>query len=106
MVYFRQSVNAGVKHSLGVYILKKYVLWDFTTSFSRYLSPRFFKKSKGDIIIASVRPFVCPLCYLLLNYWTEFNQIWCVSYNYKWGVQQHFFCPAPWGPGEGSKGQI
>ena len=22
------------------------------------------------------RPAVCPLCYLLLNHWTKFNQIW------------------------------
>ena len=28
----------------------------------------------------SVRPYVCPLCYLLLNHWTKFNQIWCESY--------------------------
>ena len=55
----------------------------------------------------SVRPSVCPLCYLLLNHWTKFNQIWCVSYWHEWGVQrQTFFWPAPWGPGEGSKGQI
>ena len=39
--------------------------------------------------------------------WTKFNQIWCVSYSHEWGVQcQTFFGPAPWGPGEGSKGQI
>ena len=65
------------------------------------LSPRFFKKAKG------IRPSVCPLCYLLLNHWTKFSQIWCVSYSHKWDVQhQTFFCPAPWGPGEGSKSQI
>ena len=53
------------------------------------------------------RPAVCPLCYLLLNHWTKFNQIWCVSYSYDWGMQrQIFFCPSPWGSGEGSKGQI
>ena len=53
------------------------------------------------------RPAVCPLCYLLLNHWTKFNQIWCVSYSHGWGAQrQFFFCPAPWGPGEGSEGQI
>ena len=33
--------------------------------------------------------------------------LWCVSYSHEWGVQWHiFFCLAPWGPGEGSKGQI
>ena len=50
------------------------------------------------------RPAVCPLCYFLLNHWTTFNQIWCVSYSYKWGVHwQIVFCLPP---GEGSKGQI
>ena len=51
-------------------------------------------------------PSCCLLCSLLLNHWTKFNQIWCVSNSYVWGLQQQFFCPAPWGPGEGSKGQI
>ena len=52
----------------------------------------------------SVCPSVCPLCYLL-KHWTKFNQIWCVGYSHEWGVQrQSFFGPAPWGPGEGSKG--
>ena len=55
----------------------------------------------------SVRPSVCPSRYLLLNRWTKFNQIWCVSCSHGKGVQRHFFfCPAPWGPGEGPKGQI
>ena len=52
------------------------------------------------------RPAVCPLCYLLLNHWTKFNQIWCLGYSHKWGAQHNFFFDAPWGPGEGSKGQI
>ena len=52
-------------------------------------------------------PAVCPLCYLLLNHLTKLNQIWCVSYSHEWGVQRKkMFGPAPWGPGEGSKGQI
>ena len=46
----------------------------------------------------SVRPFVRPLCYLLLNHWTKFNQIWCVSTSHLWGAQRHFLAP-----GEGSK---
>ena len=53
-----------------------------------------------------IRPSVCPLCYLLLSHWTKLNQISCVSYAHEWGVQRIFFGPAPWGPGEGSKGQI
>ena len=72
--------------------------------FFPFLFPRFFKKAKG---ILQSPLSVCPLCYLLLNHWTNFNQIWCVSYSHELGVQQQiFFGPAPWGPGEGSKGQI
>ena len=67
----------------------------------------FLKKSEWDIVIASVRPSVCPLCFLLLNHQTKFNQIWCVSYSHEWGVQHEIsFGPAPWDPGEGPKGQI
>ena len=51
-------------------------------------------------------PAVCPSCYLLLNHWPKFNQIWCVSCSHKWDVQRQFFLPAPWGPWEESKGQI
>ena len=52
-------------------------------------------------------PAVCPLSCLLLNHWTKFNQIWCVSYSLEWGGQhKKNFGPIPWGPGEGSKGQI
>ena len=36
---------------------------------------------------------ICPLCYLLLNHWTKFNQICCVSYSHKWGVQRQYFLP-------------
>ena len=55
----------------------------------------------------SVRPSVRPSRYLLLNHWTKSNQIWCVGCSHEWGVQRHiFFGPAPWGPGEGPKGQI
>ena len=82
-----------------------------STAHSSFIIPTFFfKKSKGEIVIATVCPSVClsvrPLCYLLLNHWTKFNQIWCVRYSHEWGVQRHFFGLSPWGPGEGSKGQI
>ena len=88
------------------------------------LSPRFFKKASGILqtppsvrpsvcpsvcpsVRPSVRPSVCPSSYLLLNHWTKSNQIWCVGCSHEWGVQRHiFFGPAPWGPGEGPKGQI
>ena len=49
------------------------------------------------------RPAVCPLCYLLLNHWTNFNQIWCVSYSHKWGAQRKFFLAPP--PGALGRGQ-
>ena len=48
-------------------------------------------------------PAVCLLCYLLLNHWTKFNQIWCVSYSYEWGMQQLFFAPPPGALGRGQK---
>ena len=68
-------------------------------------SEGFLRKRRGYCY--RLRQSVLPLCYLLLNRWTNFNQIWCVSYSLEWGVQrQTFFGPAPWGPGEGSKGQI
>ena len=47
---------------------------------------------------------VCRLCYLLLNHWTEFNQILCESYSHVWGVQrQFFFAPPPGAMGRGQK---
>ena len=63
-----------------------------------YLSPCFFKKAKGFVIASihpSVRPSICPLCYLLLNHWTRFNQILCVSYSHEWGVKQQIFLAPP-----------
>ena len=49
-------------------------------------------------------PAVCPLCYLLLNHWTKFNQIWCVSYSHERGAQsKNFFLALP--PGALGRGQ-
>ena len=62
--------------------------------------PPAFKKNEGGIAIASVRPPVRPLCYLLLNHWTKFNQIWYVSYSHEWGVQRQTFF-GPWALGRG-----
>ena len=56
------------------------------------LSPRFFKKAKGILLSP---PSVRPLCYLLLNHWTKFNQTWCVSYSHEWGAQHNYFFLAP-----------
>ena len=53
------------------------------------------------------QPAVCPSCYLLLNHWTRFNQIWCVSYSHEWGAQRKkYLGPASWCHREGPKGQI
>ena len=50
------------------------------------------------------RPAVCPLCYLLLNHWTKFNQIWCLSYFHEWGEQRLiFFAPPSGALGRGQK---
>ena len=46
----------------------------------------FLKMRRGYFICLC--PSVCPLCYLLLNRWTKFHKIWCVSYTHELGVQQ------------------
>ena len=50
------------------------------------------------------RPAVSPLCYLLLNHWTKFNQIWCVSYSHKRGANhKKNLAPPPGALGRGQK---
>ena len=94
--------NENYKH-LGIiinniYLSKKVNIKDVIDKLKgTYFYPHaFLKKGRGHC--NRLRPSVCPLCYLLLNHWTKFNQIWYVSYSHEWGVQQQFF-PAPWGPG-------
>ena len=48
-------------------------------------------------------PAVRPICYLLLNYWTKFNQIWCVRYSHEWGAQYFFLAPPYGALGRGQK---
>ena len=90
------------------------------------LSPHFFKKAKGiflsplsvcthewtlggyfqfpKFLYPTVRASLRPLCYLLLNHWTKFNKIWCVSYSHEWSTQQQFFGgPRPLWPWGGVK---
>ena len=71
-------------------------------SFFVFFIPTLFKKAKGVLYLPLS---VCPLCYLLLNHWTKFNQIWCVSYSHEWGMQrQKIFWPCPHGAlGRGQK---
>ena len=41
------------------------------------------------------------------NVFPKFNQIWCGSYLHECHMQRHhFWVPAPWGLGEGPKGQL
>ena len=66
--------------------------------------PHDFRRKSGDIVIASVRPSVCPSGYLLLNRRSESNQIWCVSCLHEWLAQEHVcFWPRPQGPWGGVK---
>ena len=55
----------------------------------------------GDITIASVS----PSRYLLLNHWTESNQMWCVCCSHDWGVQRHILTPPPGALGRDQKGK-
>ena len=69
---------------------------------SYYYPHAFLKKRRG--YCNPVRPSASPLCYLLLNHWTKFNQIWCVSYSHEWGMQrQTFYWPRPLGPWGGGQ---
>ena len=65
----------------------------------------FLKKRRGycNRLRPSIRPSVCRLCYILLNHWTKFNQIWCVSYSHEWGVQKQFLAPPSGALGRGQK---
>ena len=68
--------------------------------------PSCLKKRRGycNRLHQSVSPSVCPLCYLLLNHWTKFNQICFVSYSHEWDVQQQIlFAPPPGTLGRGQK---
>ena len=75
-----------------------------STAHSSYPHVFFFKKKAKGILLSP--PFIDrPLCYmyLLLNHWTKFNQIWCVSYSHEWGAQRQFFLGPP--PGALERGQ-
>ena len=70
-----------------------------------FFIPTLFKKSEGDIVIASVPMSVCLLRYLLLNRLTKFNQIWCVSYSHEFGraTAKFYLALPPWALGRGQK---
>ena len=63
----------------------------------------FLKKRRGYCY--PLRPSVCPLCYLLLNHWTKFNQIWCVS-QMNGACNVKLFWPSPMGRGQKVKYHI
>ena len=58
-----------------------------------------FIKKKGKRILLSPLS-IRPSYYLLLNNWTQFNQIWCVSYSHEWGTQRQFFFTPGLGKGQ------
>ena len=62
-----------------------------------------FKKKRRMGYCSHLCPSIRLLSYLL-NHWTKFNQIWCVSYSHECGVKRQVFFTL--GHGEGSKGQI
>ena len=65
--------------------------------------PMLFKKSDGDIAIA----YVCPSRYLLLKPLDVIQpNLVCVLLTCMGCARHIFWGPAPWGPGEGPKGQI
>ena len=64
----------------------------------QFIIPRFLKKRRGYCYRLSLS--VRPLCYLLLNHWTKFNQIWYVSYSHEWGAQRQTIF-SPWALGRG-----
>ena len=71
--------------------------------YNYYYYPHAFFKKLGILQLPpSVRLPVRP-SRNLLNHWTEFNQIWCVSCSHKWGVQLHIFWRRP--PGALERGQ-
>ena len=82
----------------GIHSMAKYF-------FCIYYPHAFLKKRRGYCY--RFRPSVRPLCYPLLNHWTKFNQIWCVSYSHKWGAQRKTkIWPRPLGPRGGVKNHL
>ena len=69
--------------------------------YQHYYPHAFLKKRRGYCY--RLRLSVRPLCYLLLNHWTKFNQIWCVSYSHEWGARRIFFAPLPGALGRDQK---
>ena len=80
----------------------------FLLNLDFFIYPHAFKKASGILQLhPSIRTFIRPSLYILLNHWTKSNQMWCVSWSHEWGTQWHIFLgPTPWGPGQGPKGQI
>ena len=60
------DIVVGVLNSVGVIMLSSYLVSILCSFF-------FLHYSNGDIIKASFCLSVCPLSYLLLNHWAEFN---------------------------------
>ena len=92
-----------------LYITWKFSLFEYSgttlTTFYTLLSPRFCKKASG---ILQSPPSVCPS--VTLSPPKPLDEIQpnlvCELLTWMGCATAHFFGPAPWGPGEGPKGQI
>ena len=84
------------------YDLVQLVRHMFVVPWAHFYPHTLLKKLRGYCY--RVRPCVHLsvrlLCHLLLNHWTKFNQIWCVSYSHEWGAQRQIFWPRPLGRGQ------
>ena len=108
------AIGRGQKVKYHLIIITKSISKIFIPNFVCVLTNERYKTYQTGFLFCRLGhapgvglPAVCPLCYLLLNHWTKFNQIWCVSYSHEWGAQRKkIFGPAPWGHREGPKGQI
>ena len=70
----------------------KYYLISITKSVSKIFIPNVVCVLTNERYKTYQTGFLfCRLGDALLNHWTKFNQIWCVSYSNEWGLQRHFF---------------
>ena len=107
-VLCQEYCNSGLKMvNINAFIAALKTTWlrkiitDNNSPWSIIIPTLFKKKRRGYFY--RLRLSVRPLCYLLLNPWTKFNQIWCASYSHEWGAQRNFFLASP--PGALGRGQ-
>ena len=84
------------------------IVANLTWTIQGVIIPTLLKKSEGDIVITFLRLSVCPS--VMLSPPKPLDEIQpnlvCKLLTWMGRATAIFFCPAPWVPGEGSKGQI